>query len=139
MSTGYQCFYTSTGCQYRVLLSEYYSLSAPSGLHTEGGECEIQHYIVQLDPLSKADLLWWQSLDRKLLSNRIASTVPSVTIESDASKKGWGIVLNGQTRTGGVWSAEERSHHINYVELLAAFLTLRPSGRIGLSQQSSSI
>jgi len=35
-------------------------------------------------------------------------------IESDASNKGWGAVLNDQTRTGGVWSAEEGSHHINY-------------------------
>jgi len=46
-------------------------------------------------------------------------------IESDTSNKGWGAVLNGQTRTGGFWSAEEESHHINYLELLAAFLAFQ--------------
>jgi len=35
---------------------------------------------------------------------------------------GLGRVLNGQTHTGGTWSAEEAAHHINYLELLAAFL-----------------
>ena len=59
--------------------------------------------IVQLDPMSKADPLWWQSLNRKLLSNPIVPTVPSATTESDASNKGWGAVLNSQTQTGGVW------------------------------------
>ena len=44
-------------------------------------------------------------------------------------KKGWGVILNGQAQTGGVWSVEERSHHINYLELLAAFLTLQAFGK----------
>jgi len=40
------------------------------------------------------------SLDRKSLSTPITLPAPSVTIGSDASNKGWGAVLNGQTRTG---------------------------------------
>jgi len=67
---------------------------------------------VQLDPMSKADLLWWQSLDRTLLSNPTVPTVPSVIIETDASRKGWGAVLNvgpkqevsGQQRRGATKS-----------------------------------
>ena len=52
-----------------------------------------------------------------------------MTIESDASNKGWGAVLEGQTRTGGVWTAEEAAHHINYLELLAAFLAIKAFGK----------
>jgi len=49
--------------------------------------------------MSKSDLSWWISLDRKSLSTPIALPAPSGSIESDASDKGWGAVLNGQTRT----------------------------------------
>ena len=81
--------------------------------------------VVQLNLTSKSDLQWWISLDRKSLSTPITLPAPSVTIESDASNKGWGAVLNGQTRTGGIWSVQEQDHHINYLELLAAFLALQ--------------
>ena len=52
-----------------------------------------------------------------------------MTIESDASNKGWGAVLKGHTQTGGVWTAEEATHHINYLELLAAFLAIKAFGK----------
>ena len=85
--------------------------------------------VVQLDPMSKSDLSWWISLERKFLSTPVALPAPSVTIESNASNQGWGAILNGQTRTGGVWSAQEQEHHINYLELLAAFLALQAFGK----------
>ena len=50
---------------------------------------------------------------------------PSITADTDASNQGWGAVLNGQSHTGGVWSPEEVSHNINYLELLAAFLAIK--------------
>ena len=50
---------------------------------------------------------------------------PSVIIHSDASNQGWGAELNGQSHTGGIWSPEETTHHINYLELLAAFLAIK--------------
>ena len=56
-------------------------------------------------------------------SNRIPH-VPQLTIESDASNIGWGA-RQGDLTTGGVWSKEEATHHINYLELLAAFLAVR--------------
>ena len=37
----------------------------------------------------------------------------TVTVHSDASNKGWGAVLNGETQTEGLWSPEEATHHIN--------------------------
>ena len=41
-------------------------------------------------------------------------------IQSDASKKGWGAVFEGQ-EIGGRWTASEASIHINILELEAAF------------------
>ena len=46
------------------------------------------------------------------------------TIMSDASLWGWGAT-NGNQRTGGPWSTEERQSHINCLELLAATLALK--------------
>ena len=85
--------------------------------------------MLQLDPESKADLAWWSSLNRKKLSTPVIPPIPSVNIESDTSNKGWGAVLEGQTQTGGVWTAEEAAHRINYLELLAAFLAIKAFGK----------
>ena len=43
---------------------------------------------------------------------------------SDASTWGWGANCEGVT-TGGPWTPVEKSHHINYLDLLAAFLSLK--------------
>ena len=48
----------------------------------------------------------------------------ALIIESDASLLGWGATCNGQPAQGQ-WSVLEVSHHINYLELLAAFYALQ--------------
>ena len=74
---------------------------------------------------AESNLTWWISLDRKVpVQSSILSRISSMTIESDASNKGWGA-RQGELSTGGRWSQEESSHHINYLELLAAFLALQ--------------
>jgi len=50
-----------------------------------------------------------------------------VIIQSDASKKGWGTVFEGQ-EIGGRWIASEASRHINSLELEAAFFALKSFG-----------
>ena len=79
-------------------------------------------------PLSeeaRQDLLWWVSLDRTVpLQAPLLPRVPSMIITSDAFTTGWGACL-GDTTTGGTWSAQEMMHHINYLELLAAFLAVQ--------------
>ena len=47
-----------------------------------------------------------------------------ITIMSDASKLGWGAACGLQT-TKGSWSSQERSFHINVLELKAAFLAIQ--------------
>ena len=53
------------------------------------------------------------------MQSSLRPRVPTMTIESDASNMGWGA-RQGELQTGGRWSQEETSHHINYLELLAA-------------------
>ena len=52
-----------------------------------------------------------------------------ITVHSDASNKGWAAVPNSQSQMGGLWSPEEETHHINYLELLAAFLAMKAFGK----------
>ena len=78
-----------------------------------------------LNRQAKDDLQWWAALDRKVsLQSPLLPRVPTMIIESDASNVGWGA-RQGELQTGGRWSLEETSHHINYLELLAAFLALQ--------------
>ena len=49
---------------------------------------------------------------------------PSVVIETDASRRGWGATSQG-VRTGGPWSRSESNMHINCLEALAAFLVIK--------------
>ena len=66
------------------------------------------------------ELEWWDNMCRwngKTLLQRDINLV----IDSDASLKGWGACCSRQ-RTGGPWSQQECSMHINCLELLAATL-----------------
>ena len=53
--------------------------------------------------------------------------LPSVIVQSDASKKGSGAVFEGQ-EIGGRWTASESSRHMNFLELEAAFFALKSFG-----------
>ena len=59
---------------------------------------------------ARDDMLWW--------ANNVASSCkpispgkPDVHLTTDASRLGWGVILNGQT-TGGRWSAQESTFHL---------------------------
>lgn len=52
--------------------------------------------------------------------NQIRRFDPSIEIFSDASSSGWGAYEHNEHRINGYWSEEERSQHINYLELLTA-------------------
>ena len=65
---------------------------------------------------AKQELSWWVS------SASYSYNVASLT--TDASLVGWGCML-GEARTGGWWSPDEKSKHINYLKLLAVYLALQ--------------
>ena len=49
---------------------------------------------------------------------------PALTMATDASKTGWGCTIQN-TPTGGHWTPEEASSHINHLEIKAVFLGLQ--------------
>ena len=85
--------------------------------------------MLSLTSASNEDLQWWLTNTTAPMGAPVCPSEPSIAVHSDASNQGWGVVLNGQSQTGGVWSPEEATHHINYLELLAAFLAIKAFGK----------
>ena len=72
---------------------------------------------------ARSELQWWV-VNVMTATNVMTRDAPTFTLTTDASNEGWGAVYNNQS-TGGLWSSQEKSHHINYLELLAVFLGLQ--------------
>ena len=87
---------------------------------------EDQYYssTVVLTKEAREELEWWQDHFTQWNGRSLIAHNTSLTIETDASTKGWGAVCNG-VRTGGPWSPQERTMHINCLELLAAHLAVK--------------
>jgi len=45
-------------------------------------------------------------------------------MSTDASKVGWGCVINS-IKTRGLWTQDESNYHINYLEMLAVYFGLK--------------
>ena len=72
---------------------------------------------------AKSELSWL--INNIAEAHKILSRdAPTVTLTTDASKLGWGAVLDTQS-TGGLWSFTESQNHVNCLELLAVFLGLQ--------------
>lgn len=70
-----------------------------------------------------SDFDWWtQAINTP--TNAIKYDQYVLEIFSDASTKGWGAACGKETASG-IWSDDERSRHINYLEILAAFFGLK--------------
>lgn len=78
---------------------------------------------MELPNTLKSDFDWWT---RAISSPacKIKYDEYSLEIFSDASTTGWGAAC-GEETASGIWNEEERSKHINYLELLAAFFGLK--------------
>ena len=83
------------------------------------------HYTgkVQLTLQARDDLNWWIN-HVHFAHKQISHGDPLLSIETDASKNGWGATCNG-TSTGGRWDKEEAQLHINGLEMKAAFFGLK--------------
>jgi ribonuclease HI len=69
------------------------------------------------------DARWWlKTIDG--VTHRIRDDTYCREVFSDASTTGWGAACNAETASGQ-WSSSEREYHINYLELLAAFIALK--------------
>ncbi|MCP3932072.1 MAG: hypothetical protein GY705_23615, partial [Bacteroidetes bacterium] len=80
-----------------------------------------------LPHICRNDLQWWIDNienEKKLINLPEAE----ILLQSDACNTGWGgckLINNSKEKTGGNWEKSEREHHINYLELLAAWLTIQ--------------
>ena len=90
--------------------------------------------MVPVSPSMKSDLSWWIDKVRSFNGRPLQISCWDLTVESDASRSGWGASCQG-VNTGGPWTAAEQVHHINFLELKAAFLALQTfcSGKTGVS------
>lgn len=70
-----------------------------------------------IDKKGYEDIEWW-ILNVNSECSYLQKISPNVFIATDSSQKAWGAVRN-QTKTGGIWNAEEQSLHINSLELKA--------------------
>ncbi|XP_059381433.1 uncharacterized protein LOC132116575, partial [Carassius carassius] len=66
----------------------------------------------------------WTSAEFLLTGVRLGICASRETVTTDASLTGWGAVCQGRP-AHGVWTAAQRSWHINKLELLAVFLALQ--------------
>ena len=80
--------------------------------------------LTSLTKEAREELQWWRDHFTQWNGRSLIAHDSFLTIETNASKKGWGAVCNG-VHTGGPWSPREQTMHINCLELLAAFLTVQ--------------
>ncbi|XP_070578105.1 uncharacterized protein [Ptychodera flava] len=73
---------------------------------------------------AKVELLWWMEQLPNHNGRPIHQPVPTVTIQTDASLQGWGALCDNKTVLGH-WSAEERTRHINELELLTVMFAVQ--------------
>ena len=78
---------------------------------------------MSVTPEMVEDLHWWMNNIHHSYAN-IIQTSPDIVLSSDSSKTGWGGAMGNQA-TGGHWSPDEAKMHINYLELKAAWFTIR--------------
>ncbi|KAH9631118.1 hypothetical protein HF086_008620 [Spodoptera exigua] len=78
---------------------------------------------MNLPVILQPDLKWWYAALHKPFS-KIREDCYSLEIFSDASNTGWGAAC-GEDRASGLWSPQDRTQHINFLEIQAAFFGLK--------------
>ena len=73
--------------------------------------------LIEISTPARTDLQWWVDHIDQWNGRPTLQLSPSLVIETDASKLGWGAFCEGQI-TGGCWSREESALHINALELI---------------------
>ena len=81
---------------------------------------------VRMSEYAVMDLTWWATRLNAQIQRPILPPTASLNLETDASTLGWGAFCRESSqRTGGPWSRAEAVLHINWLELMAAFLAVR--------------
>ena len=74
----------------------------------------------------REDLSWWiDNIDTQV--RVIRRTSPDITISTDSSMLGWGCTTESE-EFNGLWDIQERTHHINVLEVKAILLSIKSLG-----------
>ena len=107
------------GNVYAPLHYKQFEIEKNKALKTHKGNfdavIQVSHHMVQ-------ELYWWIN-ELGQAKRSILLPKPSVEMFSDSSSTGWGGVC-GDSKTGGLWSSQDKSKHINELEMKACLLTL---------------
>ena len=79
---------------------------------------------VRLDRQALRDLRWWRHIGTADVSRAIWRPPTDRTVHTDASRLAWGGVLDGTVPAQGMWRGRDRGRHINYLELMAVYMSL---------------
>jgi ribonuclease HI len=79
---------------------------------------------VLLSPETLAHLRWWTQRDNVMIGTALHQPQAVVVVYTDASLEGWGAHCT-HLHAQGVWSPQEKSLHINLLELKAVFQALQ--------------
>ena len=113
---------SESGMEYGPLYYKSLEIEKDKKLKENCGNFEAK---IQISNSAKCSLNWWSNNIQLCFKSLILSE-PDIVIKTDSSKTGWGgVVENTTLKTGGFWSYEEQQHHINFLELKAAFLTIQ--------------
>ncbi|XP_067398957.1 uncharacterized protein [Emydura macquarii macquarii] len=81
--------------------------------------------MVLVPPQVLSSLDWWRDPREVMMGVPFREFIPSVTLITDASDRGWGAHISHDQGTQGLWSLEERALHINVRELRAVRLACK--------------
>ena len=108
------------GSMYGALYYRHIELNKQHGLkHTK----ENYEVYVRITKESVSELTCWKE-NLPSMYQKINHEFPTVTSYSDASNLGWGAYMRDQS-TGGNWSVNEVTYHINIPEMLAVKFALK--------------
>ena len=108
------------GVRYGPLYYRYLDQCKTQALKDNKGNFDA---ITELPKPAREELHWWATNVTQSF-NVVSRDEPHLTITTDASHQGWGAHCEGAS-TGGSWTSSEANYHINYLEMLAAFLGLK--------------
>lgn len=108
--------------QYGILYTKAFERQKFLALLDSGGDYSAKMIVPKI---LKEDFLWWiRVLSDNNQKNVIRSGQYAREIFSDASLSGWGASC-GSSSTHGWWFREEKTSHINFLELKAVYYALR--------------
>ena len=110
------------GMEYGPLYYKNLEIEKDKKLKANCGNFEAK---IQISEKSKSTLNWWHNNINSCYKSLIL-TDPDKVIKTDSSNTGWGGIIEGTSlKTRGFWSYEEQQNHIIFLELKAAFLSLK--------------